>query len=282
MQTLPIEIIGHIVLYISKITDKRQFTQTCKICNTITYPIIKNQKSKIRIKQFKKPIRSDIERFTLELCYDSYFNMIPNSYLNPKNNIIVKALTIYGQVELLKQAMDNGCKLFTEITEKNNNSCIHAIISGNINMLKFVRLHGCQCDAETLNIAAHHNEFDMVKFLYEEGCVISNCAGEYASCNGNIIILKWLIENGMGLNVTFCRYAARFGHLELLKILRNDHNCSWDYLTTNGAAIGGHLDVLQWSIDNGCEFDYFSAYISAKLHHRHNVAEWIDNNGYLK
>ncbi len=166
MNTLPLELINIIVTYIPKITDKRQFTQTCKTYNNITKPIIKNQEtilkvdhSKIRrqdvilkINRFEYPQICCMEKFTIELCNDSYFNKIPNYYLTPKNNIIVKALTIYGQIELLKRAINNGCELFKDLRDEgdyeynnlDNNSCAHAVFSGEINVLKFVRSHGCQ------------------------------------------------------------------------------------------------------------------------------------------
>jgi hypothetical protein len=56
MLYLPLELITIIVTYMSKITDKRQFTQTCKSYNTITKPIIQNQESTLIIKYFEYPI----------------------------------------------------------------------------------------------------------------------------------------------------------------------------------------------------------------------------------
>ncbi len=71
MQTLPIEIIEQIVSYIPKITDKRQFTRICKLCNIIAYPIIQNQESKIKIRGFIYTTEKCVEKFTLELCNDA-------------------------------------------------------------------------------------------------------------------------------------------------------------------------------------------------------------------
>ncbi len=295
MQTLPKEIIEHIVLYISKITDKRQFTQTCKICNTITKPIIQNQESKIKIKYFEYSEYSQQcfdEKFTLELCNDSYFNMIPQRYLNPNNDVIVKALTIYGQIELLKIAICNGCELFKEVRQQNdystesmekynNNSCAHAIISGSIKMLKFVRLHGCRWDNETFDLAIKYNNFDTVKFLKEYGCEMPIYVSEYVAINGNIIMLEWLIKNGTKIYKKLCDTAAKCGRFEMLELLRNKYNCPWDYYTTSGAAEYGYLDILKWCIDNGCEFRSSHAYSNALSGKQFHVCSWMWNNGYL-
>ncbi len=280
MQTLPQEIIEQIVPYISKITDKRQFTQTCKKYNTITYQLIKNQEYTIKIKGFKYTTEKCVEKFTLELCYDSYFNMIPISYLTPKNNVIVKALTIYGQIELLKQALCNGCKLFVENSENkyNTNSCAHAVISGNIKMLKFVRLYGCKWNDETFNLAVRCNHLDIVKFLKNYGCEMNDYAGDFAATNGNIIMLKWLIENGTKLLPSLCCRAAESGNLELLKILRGEYDCPWDYFTTSGAAQYGHLDVLYWCIDNWCEYKTSHIYMVASKNQQ--ILSWMQHNCY--
>ncbi len=281
MQTLPIEIIEQIVSYIPNITDKRQLTQTCKLCNAITYQIIQNQESKIKIKGFIYPTEKCVEKFTLELCNDAYFNMIPISYLTPKNNVIVKALTVYNQMELLKIALSNNCKLLVENRKKdekyNDNSCLHAIISGNIEMLKFVRLHGCKWNGEIFDLAAKHNNFDIIKFLKEYGCEMGHWAGKFAAINGNIIMLEWLIANGHELDAKLCSYAAVNGHLKLIKILRNKYECPWNHQTTLWAAEYGHLDTLQWSVENGCEFKPAEAYRVANSN-KNSTAIWIINN----
>ncbi len=291
MQTLPTEIIEQIILYLPKITDKRHLTQTCKLCNVILYPIIKNQQNTIKIEHFKYTIEICAEKFTLELCNDSYFNLIPISYLTPENNVIVKALTIYGQIELLKQALCNNCKLFMEVRQQNdystesmekynNNSCAHAIISGSIKMLKFVRLHGCRWDNETFELAIKYNNFDTVKFLKEYGCEMPGYISEYVAINGNIIMLEWLIENGLKIHKKLCDTAAKCGHFEFLKLLRHKYNCPWNQYTTSGAAEYGYLDILKWCIDNGCEFNSSHAYSNAWGNKQLHICSWMWNNGY--
>ncbi len=54
-----------------------------------------------------------------------------------------------------------------------------------------------------------------------------------------------------------CRSAALGGHLELLQWARSDplDPCPWDKYTALNAANFGHLKVLKWAIENGCPYD---------------------------
>ncbi len=297
MQSLPNEIIEQIVSYISKITDKRQFTQTCKICNTITKPIIHNQESTIEIKHFKYSKEYCPEKFTLELCNDSYFDKI-EKYLPVKNNgVIVKALTIYGQIELLKKAIKYyGYSLFTEIKDADfiedeeyqyddpyhDNSCDHAIISGNIKMLKFVRLYGCKWNYRTFYFAVRCDNIEIVKFLDEHGCEIDlyiTCYG--AAHNGNIIMLEWLIEKGCTFDDETTYDAACKGHFEIVKLLKEKYNCELSDCIPVFAIKFGRLDILQWSIENGCVFDESHGYYEAAITNNFDIIKWMQEMGYV-
>ncbi len=204
MLSLPPELITIIATNISKITDKRQYTQTCNTYNNLTKPLILNQETTLKIEHFGYPKYNCVEKFTLEICNDSYFSKIPICYLNQYNNIIVKALTIYGQIELLEIALGYEHDLFKEIDDSgygdpggNNNSCVHAIISGNIDMLVFVRLHGCEWDEDIFDFAAKCNHLHMLKFLKKYGCEIGEYASSYAEENGNTEMMDWLTENNL-------------------------------------------------------------------------------------
>ena len=47
-----------------------------------------------------------------------------------------------------------------------------------------------------------------------------------------------------------CSSAASRGHLEVLKWLR-ENGCEWNSSTCNNAALEGHLEVLKWAHENG-------------------------------
>ena len=52
-----------------------------------------------------------------------------------------------------------------------------------------------------------------------------------------------------------CSQAALGGHLEVLKWAR-ENGCEWDSDTCSNAAIEGHLEVLNWACENGCPHDH--------------------------
>ena len=60
-------------------------------------------------------------------------------------------------------------------------------------------------------------------------------------------------KNVIGTQST-CSEAARGGHLDVLKWARQA-GCEWDADTCSEAARGGHLDVLKWARQAGCEWD---------------------------
>ncbi len=290
MDTLPLELINIIATFIQKITDKRQYTQTCNTYNNLIKLIIHEQELKLEIKHFTYPTDYCMEKFTLELCNDAYFNKIPTYYLNRNNGFIVDALTIYGQIELLEIAMGNGCGLLTQINNddydddddvhENNNSCVHAVISGNIDMLIFVRLHGCQWDSEIFELAAKCNHLHMLKFLKKYGCKMGKNTSLFVAKNGNIEMMKWLIENNYVIHDETCQTAAAYGHLDMLKLLRQ-HNYYWDIYTCLLAAKNGQLECLQWSIENGCDFDVSYIYSDAACFNQLHIIKWMRSKGYI-
>jgi hypothetical protein len=226
MNNLPLEIIFVIVTYIQKITDKRQFTQTCNTYNNLTNPLIKTQELSIKFEYFIYPTNYCIEKFTLELCNDSYFDRITECYLCPDNKIIINVLTAYGQIDLLKIAMNNGCELFGNIRYGyayecvKNILCEHAVMSGKIDMLLFVKSHGCQWTSETSDFSALCDHLHILKFLKENKCVPSRIASFNAAINGNYEMMRWLLENECEIHSGVRNIAKRIGNLDMLELFK--------------------------------------------------------------
>ncbi len=111
MDVIPNDIILIIFDNIKLITDKRQFLRTCSRYNKITKRTIQTFEDNYSINGFNKINNYCVEKFTLELCHDLYFDMIPNSYVNPDNNILVRALVKFNCIKMLEMAKNNGCDL---------------------------------------------------------------------------------------------------------------------------------------------------------------------------
>ena len=53
----------------------------------------------------------------------------------------------------------------------------------------------------------------------------------------------------------FCWQVAATNDLKLLRWVREEKECAWDYRTTGTAALQGNLDMLKYCCENGCEVD---------------------------
>jgi hypothetical protein len=53
----------------------------------------------------------------------------------------------------------------------------------------------------------------------------------------------------------FCSQVALTNDLKLLRWVREEKECAWNYLTICAAAVQGNLDMLKYCCENGCEVD---------------------------
>ncbi|CAM9537600.1 unnamed protein product, partial [Ectocarpus fasciculatus] len=67
------------------------------------------------------------------------------------------------------------------------------------------------------------------------------------------------------------------GHLEVLQWTRNN-GCPWDETTCEYAARNGHLEVLQWAHNTGCPWDEATC-SKAALNGHVEVLLWARKNG---
>jgi hypothetical protein len=196
MMNVPNEIILLIFDNIIAITDKRQFLRTCKMYNNITKKSFKQHEDNFTIKYFEKINNYCVEKFTLELCHDGYCNMIPLSYINPNNTILVRTLVFFNCIDLLQIAKNNGCKL------------------------DFI------CD-----LAAEMGQLEVLKWGKENGYHLGSMICIFASKNGHLDILKWAINNSCAFRYAYCSYwAETMGHTHIINWLM-EHEVSQTKLT---------------------------------------------------
>jgi len=65
----------------------------------------------------------------------------------------------------------------------------------------------------------------------------------------------------------FCSRVAETNDLKLLRWVREEKECAWDYLTSNVAAILGNLEMLKYCCENGCEVHDGTCALAAKNGH---------------
>ncbi len=267
LASLPNELIIIIFNFIKKITDKRQFLKTCKLHNTLLKWLI-TEISESELDYFNidfydveyddKKFYYDtyiqerdycVEKFMMELCYDSYFDMIPLSYItkNINNIVIIKLLIKYGKLDLLQHAIGDMPLSFPV--------CELAAESGQLNILKWAIEKGYYSeydwDSKICSIAARNGHLEILKWAREKGCGWTATTCINAAIKGHLHILKWAVENGCNWDKRVCRCAARNGHLDVLKWARIN-GCDWDSSVCSSATVAGHLHVLKWARENGC------------------------------
>ena len=93
---------------------------------------------------------------------------------------------------------------------------------------------------------------------------LRTCAMVLAANHGHLDTLRcWKREKPYRLDEPqICEGAAAGGHLEVLKWLR-ENECPWNY-TCRDAALGGHLEVLKWARENGCPWNERKCTIAAE------------------
>jgi hypothetical protein len=65
----------------------------------------------------------------------------------------------------------------------------------------------------------------------------------------------------------FCSQAAQTNDLKLLRWVREEKECDWDYKTSGMAAHQGNLDMLKYCCENGCEVHERHCATAAKYGH---------------
>jgi hypothetical protein len=92
-------------------------------------------------------------------------------------------------------------------------------------------------------------------------------------CYGNLDGLKWLKEHGFKFGKETCAIAAAGGFLPMLKWLREEENCKWDFYTCLWSAQNGQLETFEYAYENGCDSQQAFAY--AALNGRTNILEYL-------
>ncbi len=159
MNLLPNEIILEIFFYILKITDKRQFLKTCVLYNNITKRSMDNFEFNYNnLPHFEYQDPYSMENFTLELCHDSYFNLIPEHYIDKSNYNLIPCLSYYNCLPLLESAHEKGCDIDDVI--------MYAAYGGHIDIIKWSIKMG-QGDGMLLYYTVEGGHFHLLKWLHE-------------------------------------------------------------------------------------------------------------------
>jgi hypothetical protein len=154
--------------------------------------------------------------------------------------------------------------------------CANAAERGDMQLLQWLRAHGCAWDGYTCSCAAHHGHLDVLMWATEQGCPWSDYTCDSAASGGHLHILQWARANGCRWDAYTCQAAVSSGDLQILQWLR-EHGCPWDEKICFWAARDGHLHILQWAREQGCPWDTMTAALAVRNSHLH-VLEWARAN----
>ena len=243
MNTLPDELILVIFESIPLITDKRHFLRVNTQYNIITTQSFMNYEKNYKIKDFDKIEYYSVEKFTLELCHDRYFDLIPESYIIPSNNILIKSLSYFNNIKLLELAKLKSCYM--------NSVTGYAALGGNLDVVQWARGNDYYWNSITCSNAALNGHLHVLQWLRKNGCKWDRWTCATSALNGHLEVLQWARDNGCVWDRLTCWYAAENGHLSVLKWAR-ENGCDWDQMVYVNALKNGHLEVLEWARTNGC------------------------------
>ena len=124
-----------------------------------------------------------------------------------------------------------------------------------------------------------YDDIEYLSWAFEHGYTVNETLYDFASKNGRIDIFEWMKEKEIEPqphDITYTNNAAEHGHLETVQwLVQNGYK--WDIWTCASAALNGHLDILKWLIYNGCPYNKEYILICAQYNgHYHDVIKLLD------
>ncbi len=262
MNYLPTDLLEKVINNILFITDIRKLTQTCVLFNKLCKPYInklevkymKNNKSYT----FSKYLNNYcIEKFTIEITLDGYYELLDKKFYRKKNKIICSMLAFCGQEKLLCGAISKKCN-YDEYT-------LMCSIFANTDVIftyLVKKIYG--------KLSKNYPHTDIVRNI---------------GLSGNIHILKWIYKNKLEHlleNQILYDNAAYNDKLDIIIWSYNNIgnlNSIYDSKFVNTAAYKGYLNIIIWAHNVGYIKDNSFYYKAIKYGHV-NIIEWAFQNNY--
>ena len=129
----------------------------------------------------------------------------------------------------------------------------HVLLSGNLNGTDIKMFYEC-CRASRRAVIRAKIELQETFWVPE----LSSISTLELAWEGYPWGARMRLPNGEArmLNQEFFSWrVAETNDLKLLRWVREEKECAWDYRTSGAAAINGNLDILKYCVENGCEVD---------------------------
>lgn len=179
-----------------------------------------------------------------------------------------------GNLELLK-----WFKTKDYIIDVNAAKC--AAFKGQLSILIWLKDNNYPFNDEIFTSAAlgtTKNVLNTLKWLKDIGSEYNEYVSRKLAYNGNLEALKWMKDQKMLFDSDICNEAAKSGNLELMKWLRNE-GFNW----SNACLLAvekGHLEIVEYCLDNGCYYDKGNMMKSAIYNKHIKCLEFLKNRGF--
>ena len=283
--------IMQIIFLLCPITDKRNFIRTCKTYSKLSAlmpEIERNFQNMINDTKYLFFMKysgfyNPLYKYTIELIYDGYANLIPEHYIVPENRVMYQYKKIYyraalnGDLSMIRLLLRLGKTSYLW----NNIDFVFrgAAKMGNMEILNWLCDNGYKFNRWTTACAAKGNQFETLKWLVDKGCKMDVLTSSYAAKIGNMEMLKWILNEKKCETDNYVVFkAVSKGHIDIVKWLhvKDPENL---YNVCNIAAKFGHLDILKWGLDNGYRISSFTNAMEGGHIH---ILQWLKDNGYFR
>jgi len=137
---------------------------------------------------------------------------------------------------------------------------------GSLPILKLLVSWGYDLIDSDCSTPAHNGDLDILQYQYEHGCKIDKDVINNAAAGGHLHVIIWCRKQGCNWSADTCKKTVVWNHLHVLKWLRgidrdkceieSDETeiCPWDERVCIEAITRNHIDVLEFALENGCDF----------------------------
>ena len=129
----------------------------------------------------------------------------------------LKVKDLFGSIELLTWAKDNGCPWVARV-------CETAAQAGHLEALQWARENDCPWDERTCYCAARGGHIEVLRWAREHHCPWTERTCKHAAYNGHLDVLRWAWEHGCPWSNEGVRaYAAAGGHSHRVLTWLDEH-----------------------------------------------------------
>ena len=152
---------------------------------------------------------------------------------------------------------------------------------GHVHILEWFLSIGVKLPSNIWDYVVRIGNLETVKHVVENGHSLSRRAMGLAARKGHLEIVKYLCSiYTKYLGAFVCSMAAEGGHLNVLQWLR-ESGCNWDSETTQCALERGNLEILKWATENGCPIRSTASETASRYGNLH-ILKWLYDSGYIK